>query len=140
MNDPVFPEWRDRPLDEALIECRELVESPDFETVSRWRDAGGKVVGHFQVYCPEEIIHAAGMLPLKIRGAPLEPTQADSRFGSYLCSILTLTCRMQTGFESANLAASSIAGAMPRHSNLRRETAISPSTRRPRNSHLGRLS
>ena len=29
--------------------------------------AGGKVVGHFQVSFPEEIVHAAGMLPFKAR-------------------------------------------------------------------------
>jgi benzoyl-CoA reductase subunit C len=84
----VFPEWRDQPLDEMLYQCRELVEDTDFPTVQRWREGGGKVVGHFQVYFPEEIAHAAGMLPFKVRGAPIEPTQSDSRFGSYLCSIL----------------------------------------------------
>ncbi len=84
----VFPEWRDRPLDGMLGACRELVEDPAFPTVRRWREAGGKVVGHFQVYFPEEIAHAGGLLPLKIRGAPIEPAQADSRFGSYLCSII----------------------------------------------------
>ncbi len=84
----VFEEWRDKPLDDALFECREQVESADFDTVRRWRDAGGKVAGHFQVYFPEEIVHAAGMLPFKVRGAPLEPNLADSHFGSYLCSIL----------------------------------------------------
>jgi benzoyl-CoA reductase subunit C len=84
----VFPEWRGRPLDEVLYECRELVEDTSFPTVTRWREAGGKVVGHFQVYFPEEIAHAAGALPFKVRGAPIEPVKADSRFGSYLCSIL----------------------------------------------------
>lgn len=84
----VFPEWQGKPLEEALYECRELVEDTTFPTVRRWREAGGKVVGHFQVYFPEEIVHAAGALPFKVRGAPLEPTQADSHFGSYLCSIL----------------------------------------------------
>ena len=84
----VFDEWRDRSLDDALSECRELIESPDFDTVRRWRDAGGKVAGHFQVYFPEEIVHAADMLPFKVRGAPLEPNLAESHFGSYLCSIL----------------------------------------------------
>jgi benzoyl-CoA reductase subunit C len=83
-----FPEWHDRPLDDVIYECRELLEDPDFPTVRRWRERGGKVVGHFQVYFPEEIAHAAGMLPFKVRGAPVEPTQADSRFGSYLCSIV----------------------------------------------------
>jgi benzoyl-CoA reductase subunit C len=84
----VFPEWQGRPLDEVLYECRELVEDTSFPTVTRWRAAGGKVVGHFQVYFPEEIAHAAGALPFKVRGAPIEPAKADSRFGSYLCSIL----------------------------------------------------
>ncbi|GMQ85114.1 MAG: (R)-2-hydroxyisocaproyl-CoA dehydratase subunit beta [Acidimicrobiia bacterium] len=84
----VFDEWRGNSLDDALYECRELVESPDFDTVRRWRDSGGKVAGHFQVYFPEEIVHAAGMLPFKVRGAPVEPNLADSHFGSYLCSIL----------------------------------------------------
>jgi benzoyl-CoA reductase subunit C len=84
----VFPEWRGLPLDDILGRCRELVEDTDFPTVRRWREGGGKVVGHFQVYFPEEIAHAAGMLPFKVRGAPVEPTQADSRFGSYLCSII----------------------------------------------------
>ena len=84
----VFGEWRGKSLDDALLECRDMVESPDFEPVARWRESGGKVVGHFQVVFPEEIVHAAGMLPFKVRGAPVEPNLADSHFGSYLCSIL----------------------------------------------------
>ena len=75
-------------LADVLMLCRELVEDPDFPTVKRWRETGGKVVGHFQVYFPEEIAHAAGMLPLKMRGAPIEARRAEARFGSYLCSIL----------------------------------------------------
>jgi len=86
-----FPEWEGKPIDELLYHCRELVEDPGFPTVRRWRDAGGKVLGHFQVYFPEEIAHAAGLLPFKLRGAPLEPTRADSHFGSYLCSIVKTT-------------------------------------------------
>jgi benzoyl-CoA reductase subunit C len=84
----LMPEWDGQSLDEVLARCRDLVEDPDFPTVRRWRESGGKVVGHFQVYFPEEIAHAAGMLPFKVRGAPVEATRADSRFGSYLCSIL----------------------------------------------------
>ena len=88
MNHSVFPEWHNKPIEEILYHCRELLEDTDFPTVKRWREAGGKVLGHFQVYFPEEIAHAAGLLPFKVRGAPLEPMQADSHFGSYLCSIL----------------------------------------------------
>jgi len=83
-----FPEWQGADVDGAIAACRELLEDDTYPTVRRWRDAGGTVAGHFQVYFPEEIAHAAGMLPFKVRGGPVEPTQADSRFGSYLCSIV----------------------------------------------------
>ena len=76
------------PLDAALGACRDLLEDPEFPTVHAWKASGGKVLGHFQVYFPEELAHAAGMLPVKVRGAPVEMRQADSHFGSYLCSIL----------------------------------------------------
>jgi len=88
METKVFDEWIDKPLDEVLYLCRELVEDASFPTVKRWRSIGGKVVGHFQVYFPEEIADAAGLLPVKIRGAPVEATRSEAHFGSYLCSIL----------------------------------------------------
>ncbi len=88
MTPRVFDNWQEKSLDELLDHCRETLEDMDFPTVRRWREGGGKVVGHFQVYFPEEIVHAAGMLPFKVRGAPVETRHADSRFGSYLCSIL----------------------------------------------------
>jgi benzoyl-CoA reductase subunit C len=84
----VLDAWDGKPLDALLSDLRDVVEDTTFPTVARWRDAGGKVVGHFQVYFPEEIVHAAGLLPLKIQGAPIEPRQAEARFGSYLCSIV----------------------------------------------------
>lgn len=80
--------WQGAPLDQILARCRDLVEDPSLPTVRHWRESGGKVLGHFQVYFPEELAHAAGMLPLKVRGAPIEPRHAEARFGSYLCSIL----------------------------------------------------
>jgi benzoyl-CoA reductase subunit C len=75
-------------VDSAIARCREIVEDPDFPTVARWRERGGKVLGHFQVYFPEELADAAGWLPVKLRGAQVDRREADSRFGSYLCSIL----------------------------------------------------
>ena len=81
-------DWATRPLSEILSSCRDLLEDMSFPTVQAWKAKGGKVVGHFQVYFPEELAHAAGMLPVKVRGGPVEMRQADSHFGSYLCSIL----------------------------------------------------
>ena len=63
-------------LTELLERCRSLAEDPEYPAVRRWLEAnpGGKVLGHFQVYFPEEIAHAAGMFPLKISG-PAVPSR-----------------------------------------------------------------
>ena len=75
-------------LEESLKICRQVVQDVEFPTVRKWREGGGKVVGHFQVYFPEELAHAAGLLPVKVRGGAVERREADSHFGSYICSIL----------------------------------------------------
>jgi benzoyl-CoA reductase subunit C len=88
-------------LDEILESCSELAEDVTYPSVERWRSEhpGGHVVGHFQVYFPEELVHAAGMLPISIMGAGsrLEAKQADSHIGSFICSI----CRtsLELGFS-----------------------------------------
>ena len=83
-----FTEWEGKTLEQIFHLARELAEDPTYPTVAEWRKDGGKVLGHFQVYFPEEIAHAAGMLPVKIKGAQSDGTEAESRFGSYLCSII----------------------------------------------------
>ncbi len=85
---PLLDDRSGRSLEARLQLAQSIVEDPTYPTVRRWRAAGGKVVGHFQVYFPEEIAHAAGLLPVKIRGAQVEARRAEARFGSYLCSIL----------------------------------------------------
>jgi len=94
MSSSFLDKIRDQPLEEVLFQCREYYEDVTFPTVKAWRDQGGKVLGHFQVYFPEEIVHAAGMLPLNLHGANLQPDQADSRFGSYLCSTIKTTLEL----------------------------------------------
>ncbi len=51
-------------------------------------------LGHFPVYFPEEIAHAAGLLPVNVLGGGnrLELKHADARMGSFVCSI----CRSTT--------------------------------------------
>ena len=88
MEPRLLDDWQGLDLDGLLRYVREVVEDADYPTVRRWRASGGKVVGHFQVYFPEEIAMAAGLLPVKIHGAPIEPRQGDAHFGSYLCSIV----------------------------------------------------
>jgi len=93
--EPLFDAWQGRPLAQVLAWARELIEDPTYPTVKAWRARGGRVLGHFQVYFPEEIAHAARMLPVKIRGGHSEGITTSQHFGSYLCSIL------KTSFEIA---------------------------------------
>ncbi|TAL37029.1 MAG: 2-hydroxyacyl-CoA dehydratase [Spirochaetes bacterium] len=49
---------------------------------------GGKVVGYFCSYAPEEIIHAAGALPFRIFGTGKNITLADAHLQAYSCSLV----------------------------------------------------
>lgn len=84
----LFGEWQGLALEQIVRLCRANVEDYTYPIVKKWRAGGGKVVGHFQVYFPEEIAHACGMLPVRIRGGQADGVQASQHFGSYLCSIL----------------------------------------------------
>lgn len=101
MTPRLFTGWEDLPLERLFGRVRDLVENPHYPTVAAWRAQGGKVLGHFQVYFPEELAHAAGLLPVKIRGAATEGMEAESRFGSYLCSIIktSLDVALSKGIE-----------------------------------------
>jgi len=75
-----------------------VLEDLSFATVREWKEdhPGGKAVAYFPVYAPVEIIHAAGMLPVGLAGAGdrLDIQHADSRFGSFICSIVKTTMEM----------------------------------------------
>src|SRR3990170_2063443 len=79
-------------LAQIIDDCRDLAEDLDYPAVRRWLEAnpGGKVLGHFQVYFPEELAHAAGMLPITILGGTsgLQIRQADARIAAFVCSIV----------------------------------------------------
>lgn len=80
-----------------LTEARERAEDISFSYANAWKDeTGGKVVGHFPVYAPQEIIHAAGALPVGIMGAwgLLDVDYADSRVQSFVCSITRSTLEL----------------------------------------------
>jgi len=84
---------------EAVIEnCKQVFQDPTFGAVRRWKEAhpGRKAVGCFPVYVPEEIIHAAGMLPVALYGGgpTIEIDHADSRIQSFICSISRSTLEL----------------------------------------------
>lgn len=84
-------------LSAIVDECRQLIEDDSYPAVHRWLDEnpGGKVLGHFQVYFPEELAHAAGMLPVKIHGSgSIQIRQADARIAAFVCSTIRSTLEL----------------------------------------------
>jgi len=89
-----YMEYFERTFDSLL----EGVQDLSFAGVRRWKEQhpGAKSVAFFPVYAPVELVHAAGMLPVLLSGAGdrLDIQHADSRFGSFICSIIKTTMEM----------------------------------------------
>lgn len=85
-------------LERTFDKLADLQQDLSFASVRQWKaeHPQGKAVAFFPVYAPVEIIHAAGMLPVGLAGAGdrLDIQYADSRFGSFICSIVKTSLEM----------------------------------------------
>ena len=74
---------------------QELAEASEdsytaFRSVARWKEStGGKAVGYFPVYFPEELAHSMGLLPVSLQGASggVSLDMATAHTQSFVCSI-----------------------------------------------------
>ena len=64
------------------------------------------LLGHFPVYFPEEIAHAAGLMPVAILGGgnKLDMKLADAHMGSFVCSICRSTSELGLNGSLAGLS------------------------------------
>lgn len=70
------------------------------EFVQKWKKQGGKVVGYSCTFIPEEILHAAGLLPFRLRGVGTTSVSiGDSYFGPVNCSLPK--CMLQLAGQGA---------------------------------------
>lgn len=68
---------------------RNAIRGPGNEYTSRWKQDGRHIIGHFCTYVPAELITAAGMLPVRIRGAGSSDSgPADVYLSSRLCTYI----------------------------------------------------
>ena len=85
-------------VEHLISHYREPLENFPFDLTAEWKKhhPDKKVIGCYPVYTPVEIIHAAGMLPVGVIGAGnrLEIAHADSRFQSFVCSIVKSTLEL----------------------------------------------
>jgi benzoyl-CoA reductase subunit C len=64
----------------------EVLASP-WERANAWKQkTGRKVIGHLLPDVPEEILHAAGALPVAIGGAGVQISYAQAHIPGYTCS------------------------------------------------------
>jgi benzoyl-CoA reductase subunit C len=84
----------ERELDLVLERCHAAARDAAVPAAAELPDGFTGTLGHFPVYFPEEIAHAAGLLPVNVLGGGnrLEMKHADARMGSFVCSI----CRSTT--------------------------------------------
>jgi benzoyl-CoA reductase/2-hydroxyglutaryl-CoA dehydratase subunit BcrC/BadD/HgdB len=70
---------------------------PESITVKEWKATGRKVIGWFNPYVPEEIIHAAGMLPFEVTGnnEAVQMQGAEAHIYSNSCSKIRTCWQMQ---------------------------------------------
>jgi benzoyl-CoA reductase subunit C len=85
-------------VENIVSRYREPLENSPLDLVQDWKRTHPetKIVGCYPVYTPVELIHAAGMLPVGVIGAGnrLEIAHADSRFQSFVCSIVKSTLEL----------------------------------------------
>ena len=72
-----------------LDETRELALSTHNHFLEEARKQGKKVIGYFCSYMPEEIIHAAGFVPYRMRAVESKgTTRADAYYSSINCTFV----------------------------------------------------
>jgi benzoyl-CoA reductase subunit C len=72
---------------QALKKLLEMRDDP-YARAKAWKEGtGGKVIGYFCCLSPEEIIHAAGALPVRITGRNKATSKSGAHLQSYCCSL-----------------------------------------------------
>lgn len=90
----------------ALDEIRKINAAfPETDPIKAWKRQGKRVAGWSCIYVPEEIIHAAGILPIRVTGGDTEEFDINEATGlsyitlcTYTRSILQLMMNKQFDF------------------------------------------
>ncbi|MBU3914368.1 2-hydroxyacyl-CoA dehydratase family protein [bacterium] len=76
-----------RTADEILSELEKIAEQP-YEKAKEWqKSTGGKVMGLFPMHFPEELIHAAGILPVLFQESDEAVTAGHAFYYPFFCGL-----------------------------------------------------
>jgi bcr-type benzoyl-CoA reductase subunit C len=87
---------------EALTTLHDLARAPLTEWTARY--PGYRPMGYLCSYVPEEMIHAAGYTPLRLRGTTAPLRQVDAHLQSFTCALCRSTLDQLLGGELDFLA------------------------------------
>ena len=81
---------------EIIKEFREIAAHPEKAIANHKRETGKGAVGIMTVYCPEEIVHASGYLPIGMWGAQKKTiSKARTYLPPFACSIMQSVMELQ---------------------------------------------
>ena len=93
-----------RSLIEVLSDFRQISQNPKAQ-LDNYLKQGKKVIGCMPYYCPEELVHASGMIPFGLWGAETGVMDARRYLPAYICSIIQTTLELGIGGAYKGLSA-----------------------------------
>lgn len=80
---------------ESILKQFETISANPGGQLREYKNRGKKVIGCFPYYVPEELVHAAGMVPFGLWGSNTKPIEAAKEyFASFYCSMAQLNLEM----------------------------------------------
>lgn len=76
------------------LEAFSIIASNPKKRIDAYVADNKKVIGCMPVYCPEELVYAAGMVPFGLWGAEIEVSKSKEYFPAFICSIVQTTLEM----------------------------------------------
>ena len=91
-------------FDAVLSELRKAASSPRAQ-LEGYLSQGRKAIGCMPYFCPEELVHAAGMIPFGLWGAETRVSEAERYLPAFICSIVQTTLELGIRGEYNGLSA-----------------------------------
>lgn len=76
-----------------LAQFGEIADNPK-KQLDKYTSEGKKVIGCYPYYVPEELIYAAGMIPMGLWGKLGNPNKAKEYFAPFYCSLVQMNMEM----------------------------------------------
>lgn len=89
----------------SIISQLDKISSNPKAQMDKYLAEGKKIIGCMPVYCPEELVYAADMVPMGIWGTQGEVSKAKYYFPAFICSILQTTLELGMKGEYKGISA-----------------------------------